>query len=96
MYDNFNFSHNIHFLLGNTKLKPEEIWEIDEMIIRNQEETRLNFSHNNSITYMRPKALSRYFPKSILQQEANELNNLKELRLSVHRSHNNTRLNCND
>jgi radical SAM superfamily enzyme YgiQ (UPF0313 family) len=83
MYDSYNLSHNAYLFRGELKLKPKEIWEIDDMIQRFKITTRKRYPNRETIIYTTPEALIRHFPKELLYEKGHELANLQELSLSV-------------
>lgn len=83
MYDSYNFSHNPYFFRGGLLLKPNEVWEINDMILDYKHITQQRYPHREMILYNTPEAMIRYFPKEILSEEGHELANLQELSLSA-------------
>lgn len=83
MYDDYHFSDNPYFFRSGLKLKPQEVWEIDEMIRQYKLDKKQFHSHGEKIIYNTPAALIRHFGKELLYEEGHELDNLHELFLAV-------------
>ena len=83
MYDSYHFSHNPYFFRGGLQVKPNEVWEINDMILNYKLITQQSYPHREMILYNTPEAMIRYFPKEILSEEGHELANLQELSLSA-------------
>ena len=83
MYDSYNFSHNPYFFLSGLKLKPKEVWEIDDIIRQYKLAKRQSYPNREKVLYNTPAALIRHFAKDLLYEEGHELANLHELSSTV-------------
>ena len=80
MYDEYGFFRNLYLWSTTTRLSPNEVWEIVDMIQQLQWLSEMDSSGHHMIEHSVPYALAYYFPKCVLQAADGGLSGLANLR----------------
>lgn len=78
MYDDFGFFRNLYLMKTGTGLKPQEIWEVCEILLQLKWIARHVYPHRNMVEFSVPPPIAQYFPRDTLSL-GEGLSNLREL-----------------
>jgi radical SAM superfamily enzyme YgiQ (UPF0313 family) len=79
MYDEFGFFRNLYLTRSGIKLKPEEIWEVWEILSQMRWLTGHLFPQRSAIKFGMPPPIVKYFPFKAIEDADGGLSNLREL-----------------